>query len=296
MSLVGKFYDALMLAWFVLAFAAWAAVDLGHTEPWLTFADVPGGSVGAFAIAMGVAIVGLIPLGYLKARWLRGEWAQAGRQAGLGPAGDGRFESDNEIAGTVDGRTVTARYEKRNVGGGNEGSSRVTFTFSEAALSGPADEGVIGGPVDGKLDAGIGTIRFEPMAENVDAAAGLAAVETGGLVLVGTSTAAVEAVADSMAADAERTFPGLKTVAVGDAAGVVAEWSEARNAEMEGVGSSLAEYPVDNLVESVPGDAGSVTVEMMTSMWDADQLRRTAEGTVAVADAFEAATAGTPGA
>lgn len=75
---------------------------------------------------------------------------------------------------------------------------------------------------------------------------------------------------------------------------MVSSWAEARNEEIEGVGSSIAEYPVDNLVERVPGDAATVTVETKASIRNGDELPRFAEGVVAIADAFEEATARTP--
>lgn len=63
---------------------------------------------------------------------------------------------------------------------------------------------------------------------------------------------------------------------------------------MEGRELSIAEYPVDNLVERVPGDAATVTVETQASIWDGPELRRFTEGVVAIADAFKEATVRTP--
>jgi hypothetical protein len=60
------------------------------------------------------------------------------------------------------------------------------------------------------------------------------------------------------------------------------------------VSVSIVEFPVDNLAERVPGDAATVTVETKSSIRDGDELRRFAEGVVAIADAFEEATGHTP--
>ena len=42
--------------------------------------------------------------------------SEVGREAGLRPAGDGRDTDETELTGTIDGRTVSAGYEKVNVG------------------------------------------------------------------------------------------------------------------------------------------------------------------------------------
>lgn len=291
MNAKGALYRVAMLAWVGLAFGAWLYVDLGYAEPGLSFADVPGGSTGAFAGAMGVAVVGLLIIGSLDARRKRGEWRDVGRRVGLEPAEDPGDRSGPELTGSVGGRTVTASYDERSVSSGGRGSKRVTFTVAEAELADSAEEGVVVGRSGESLSAGVGTLDFDDMAATVSATEGLVALETGDLVLVGTSTAAVEAVAAGASGEAVRAVRDLEIAAVGDASGVVARWAEARNEELEG---SVAEFPVDNLVDRVPGDAGTVTVETRASMRDGDVLGRFLEGTVAVADAFEAATARRP--
>lgn len=292
MGLREAFSRVAAVSWFGLVVGAWIAVDLGLTEPWLTFADVPGGSTGGAVGALVALVAGWVVLGRWKAGRERAEWKEAGRQAGLHPADGGGETKGPPLTGTVDGRTVTAAYDRRKVGGSEEsGGSHVTFTVAEAALAGPADEGVVVGNVgDSYARGAIGSLDFEAMAETAPASAGLVTAETGGLVLVGSSTAAVDAVAGGLSGEAIRAVRDLEIAAVGDASGVVATWAEARNEEMEGVGSSLAEHPVDRLVGHVPGDAATVTVETRASIRDGDELRRFAEGAVAVADALEAAT------
>ena len=293
MSLQGALYRAAMAVWMVLVFGAWIYVDLGYTEPFLSFSDVPGGSMGAFVGAMGVTVAGWVLISSVQQRREGVAWQEAGRRAGLRPADDSGSTSAPALTGTVNGRTITARYDKRKMGGA-EGGTWVTFTSGEAELAGPADEGVVVGTAGGRVDAGIGTLDFDEMADTASAAEGLVAVERGDLILVGTSTEAVEAVSSGLSGDALRAIRDLSVVSIGDASGVVARWAEARNEEMEGRGSSLAEYPVDNLVERVPGDATTVTVETKSSIRDGEVLRRFAEGVVAIADAFEEATARPP--
>ena len=276
------------LAWAAVVFGAWIAVDQGLAEPALSFGDVPGGSTGGMAGAMVIALAGLAVIGYGRRRVESSEWKQVGNAAGLRPTGDG---SPPALTGTVDGRTVRARLEHRTVSKGPEGGSRrLPYTVVEAALDGPAEDGLVGGPADGEIDADIGTLRFETMLEHANLAEDLVAVEEQGLVLVGTSGTAVETLATGTMGDALRSDDQLNLLSVGDGARVVSSFAEARNAEMEGVGSSFAEYPVENLVEEVPGDAGTATVETHAHLQDGDALRGQAAATVAIADVFEEAT------
>ncbi len=292
MDLKGAFYKLSMVAWLLVVFGAWVAVDLGYTGSWLAFSDVPGGAMGGFAGAIVALFLGWFVLTHFQQRHETGKWRATGREAGLVPVGDGGSSSERELTGTVDGRTVTVRYNRWKMNRSSEGNGTwVTFTFGEAELAGPADDGVSVGRAGESVDAGGGTLDFDDVAETVSTGEGLLVAETNDLVLVGTSTAAVEAVDDGLSGEALRAIRDLSIGSLGDASGVVASWAEARNEELAEGGSSIVEYPVDNLVDRVPGDATTVTVETKTAIQDSDELRRFAEGVVAVADAFEEATA-----
>lgn len=288
MGLKKTFYSAARLVWLALVVGALVSVDQGYTEPWLSFSDIPGGSTGAVAIGVVAALVGYLLLSALHTGAEHDEWEEIGRQAGLRPGGDAEDASGPALTGTIDGRTVTASYDKRKKSSGVEGSTVATFTLCETELAGPADSGVVVGRAGGTVDAGVGTLDFDDMAESVSAAEGLVAAETGNLVLVGASAAAVEAVADGPSGEALGAVRNLKIASVGDASGMVAEWAETRNEEFE---DSVFGFPVDNLVERVPGDAGTVTLETKSAIANGEELQRFAAGTVAVADAFEEATA-----
>ncbi|QLG49279.1 hypothetical protein [Natrinema halophilum] len=286
MDLKGAFLKTAAVVWMILLFGTWIYVDAGYAGSTLSFSEVPGGSMGAFVGAMIITIAGWRVIGNLQYQHEADQWREVGQQAGLQPTGSG---SPPKLTGTVDGRTVTARFEKHQVSGSEEGGGRlVTFTFADAELAGPADEGLVVGTAGERVRAhnGVGTLDFDDLYETASAA-GLVAAETEDLVLVGTSSAVVEAVVDGLSGRALHAIRDLQIVSAGDASGMVAEWAEARNDQMEGVGSSLAEHPVDNLVELVPGDAATVTVETKAAIQDGDELRRFAEGTVAIADAFE---------
>jgi len=294
MDLKGAFLKTAAVAWMILLFGGWKYVDAGYAGPALSFSAVPGGSIGAFVGALIITIAGWRVIGNLQYQHETDQWREVGQQAGLQPTGSG---SSPELTGTVDGRTVAARFEKHQVSGSEEGGTRlVTFTFADAELADSVDEGLVVGTAGKRARAhdGIGTLDFDDLSETASAA-GLVAARTEDLVLVGTSAAVVEAVSDGLSGRALHAIGDLQIVSAGDASGMIAGWAEARNEEMEGIGSALAEHPVDNLVDLVPGDAGTVTVETKAAIRDGDELRRFAEGTVTIADAFEGASGGESG-
>lgn len=259
------------LAVFLLAFGAWIGVDLAHAEPSLAMADVSGGSVGGMALAMVAFVAGLVVIGYVKQHHRSDQWTAAGRAAGLEPSGTA---SPPELAGTVDGRQVRARIEKRTRSTGTEGTTRQNpYTIVQADLLRPADDGLIAGRSGERIEApDTGRLELDAVVEHASAASELVAVEKQGLVVVGTSETAVKALAIG---DALRGNEQLKLLAAGNARHVVTTFAEARNAEMEYLGSSIAEYPTANLVERFPADAGTVTIESQTVPERSDALGRT---------------------
>jgi hypothetical protein len=282
------------VAWTALAFGSWFAVDLGYAPESVTFAEVPGGETGAFAIALGATIAGWAVVGVVRGRLERAEWQSLGQQLGFTPAKDGAADA-TALTGPVDGRPVTLRYEDRKQSSSGEGGTRtVRYTFADVALDEAAADGVVVGAANGEVSADRGSIDFEQLGETVDDVSGLHRRQTEGLLLVGTSPRATEAVATGRAGDALQAVSDLQIASVGDGAAVVERWAEAQNADVEESGGSVFEFPVENLVDRVPGHPDTATVETKTDIRDADVLERFAAGTVAVGDAFEAAVADPP--
>lgn len=118
MSLTKTVYQALAVAWGVMVFGGVIAVDQGLAEPLLSISDVPGGMTGGMAIGIVAALVGWLVIGSRITRIERAEWREVGREAGLRPADNGGDSDETELTGTIDGRTVSARYEKVNVKSG----------------------------------------------------------------------------------------------------------------------------------------------------------------------------------
>lgn len=293
MDLKGALFNVAMLAVFLLAFGAWIAVDLGLAEPYLSMADVPGGSIGGMAVAMGAFIAGAVVIGYVKQHHESDQWTEAGRTAGLEPTGT---DSPPELTGTVDGRLVRARIEKRTRTVDPEGvTRRIPYTIVQADLLNPAGDGLIAGRTGDRIEApDVGSLELDAMVENQSVSSELVGVSERGLVVVGTSKAAVQGLASGSIGDALRANEQLNLVAVGNASRVVTTFAEAHNAEMEGLGSSLAEYPVDNLVERFPDDAESVTIDTQAFLQSGDALRGHVKAAVVIAELFENATASGP--
>jgi hypothetical protein len=291
MDLKKVFYRVALATWVVLVIGAGFSVSEGYTEPWLTISDFPGGSNGALAATIGTVLAGVVVIGFLERRDEAKQWEAAGRQAGLSPVGDGSSDGALELAGSIDGRPVTVRYEYRREEQGNEGrhqsvrsggdtsTRRVTYTIVEVELSGAADGGVIASPAS----LGIGDTS-----ETDSGAEGVFTVAEDGLFLMGTPQAAVEAVNEGVSGKALRAIRDLQIVTVGDASDVAARLTE------EVDGRSMFGIGVEDVIaKDIPKDETTVYVETMASIRDGDELRRFAEGAVAVADAFEEATART---
>ena len=284
-----------LATWIVLVIGAALAISEGYTEPWLTISDFPAGSTGALAATIGAVLAGVVVIASLDRRDDAKQWEAAGRQAGLSLVGDGSSDDAVELTGSIDGRPVTARYEHRREGSGREGRSsegyteRVTYTIVEAELSGAADGGVIALPPTrgGGSAGGSGLLGTGNASETDSGAEGVFTVAEDDLVLMGTPRAAVEAVSDGQSGRALRAIRDLQVVAVGDASGVADRLTQEVGGSMFGFGMA------DAIFGDIPKDETMVYVETKASIKDGDELRRFAEGAVAVADAFEEATART---
>ncbi|MFQ3294941.1 MAG: hypothetical protein ACI8VE_002022 [Natrialbaceae archaeon] len=234
----------------------------------------------------------MVVIGFLERRTLAKQWEAAGRQAGLSPVGGGSSDSASELRGSIDGRPVTARYEHRREGAGREGRSsegyteRVTYTIVEAELSGAADGGVIAFPASrgGGSAGGSGMLGSGNTSETDSGAEGVFTVAEDDLFLMGTPPAAVKAVGDGQSGRALRAIRDLQDAAVGDASGVAARLTGEAEGSLFGFGMG------DAILQDIPRDETTVYVETKAFIRDGDELRRFAEGAVAVADAFEEAT------
>ncbi|MFB6189527.1 MAG: hypothetical protein ABEI57_06555 [Halapricum sp.] len=135
---------------------------------------------------------------------------------------------------------------------------------------------------------------FDEISETAAEMDEFVAVTSGDLVLVGTSEAAVEAVDSGRSGEALRAIPDLVIASIGDGSGVTANVYDARFEDEEGLGKSMLKSAQLATAKAIPGDAATVSVETDSFIRDRDDFREVTEGVVAVADAFEEATARTP--
>jgi hypothetical protein len=130
-------------------------------------------------------------------------------------------------------------------------------------------------------------LGVDDTSETDSGAEGVFSVAEDDLFLMGTPPAVVEAVSDGQSGRALRAIRDLQIAAVGDASGVAARSTEEVGGSMFGFGMG------DAILKDIPSDETTVYVETKAFIRDGDELRRFAEGAVAVADAFEKATART---
>jgi len=295
MGLLKASLEAAKWALVALILGVGIVVGSGNAQPYLSPSDIPGGPRATFAgMIVGVVVV-IAVVGFLQERVRDDQWEAAGRHAGLQPAnggirpiGKGLATNLPDLTGTVDGVPVTARTERHKVHTSSEGGSNwVRYTLVEAELSGPTDEGAIVGGGSGPIDARRGNVDVEAAVED-DSAAGLASAETGDFAVLGSSEAAVQALTAEPVAEALGSLEKLDHVYVGDASRVVASYGETLDEAMEG---SFFEFPVDSLVERVPADAETVTIETKDLILNVHEFRRHVLAAVAIANAFEKATA-----
>ncbi|MFB6163578.1 MAG: hypothetical protein ABEJ31_00290 [Haloarculaceae archaeon] len=295
-------YGGIVIGWLFFVGAALIALWNGYTSPWVTVADVPGGTSGAIVIGVGsLIVVGFVMITLMDYRD-HAIWRENGQEVGLRPSDDPGDTVGPKLTGTVDGRPVTTCYDKfqRSSASSSDGSSAVTVkhAFFEAALADSTGEGVVVGRPDRSFfsnkPARFPNSFFDNISETAAEMDEFVAVTSDDLVLVGTSKAAVEAVDSGRSGEALRSIPDLLIASIGTASGVTARVYEARTEDMEGLGKSLLESAQMAQAAQVPGDGATVSVETKSLLRDGDDFREAIEGVVAVADAFEEATARAP--
>lgn len=131
-------YQLAILAWGLVTAAAVILVVSGNARPHVSPDVIPYGGPGAFGLIAVVWLGGAFVVGRLEAS----SWKQMGRRVGLAPVGRSLFGKP-DLAGTVDGRAVRAYTYSVKKGGGDEGSSSVTYTVVEAELRAPESNGYV---------------------------------------------------------------------------------------------------------------------------------------------------------
>ncbi|MDZ7730591.1 MAG: hypothetical protein U5K37_06260 [Natrialbaceae archaeon] len=289
MDLTDGLLKAMVPVVLIIGLGVLVLIYSGQAASVIAPADMPVGPEYAFGGMVVVFIVFAVGINRVRMSRRTDAWKTVGDAVGLRPTGDAGEGPYASLEGTVAGRRVMARIDRRKVasGGDEGGTTRVDFTIVETEVPRSVDGGLLAGSEDSEVDASIGTLDLSLLLEEIDVAPELTGTTADGLTVAGRPPAAVEAVATGPAGGAIRSLPAVELVTAGDAAGVVTAFAEPYNDQLEGRGSSLVELPIENLVERLPGDETAVTIESKGLVTDEATLERHAEVVVAIAEVLE---------
>lgn len=262
-------YQGIGVVWTVLSFGAAIVTYTGNAEPYVSASQLPaaGTPLGLFGSGLALMTVGWLVLAQFEKR----SWRAMARRVGL--ASEGRLLPYGvpDLTGSVHGRSVLVHTHKRKTGGGAEGSNTTTYTRIEAELSGPADEGLLVARSDGDGPAGLDALP-----------AGTTTID--GFAVIGPEELA-RAVLTSRVRNAVESMVGADSVTVGDASGAMVD-------ALPDTSNTLVGALYDGVADSSAfGDDATATVETKGLLLEPDRLETQVEAAVAVADAFEEATA-----
>lgn len=272
MALIRKhgLYQLATIAWGVLVFAVIILTISGNARPYIAPEQVPiDGPLQMVGVAVVLILAGVALITLLAKR----SWKRAGKRAGLGPTGWGGIMGMPDLAGTVEGREVTARTVERQTGGGGEsGSNTTTFTVVETTLDAPIERGLVIDP-DGEGGPG-------PDELPVDVSTQVTSVGD-----VGVLTKSPEFAADALgprALDALLAPDALESVRAGNAADVFIDTI----ADAGGLAGSMVGAMEGKIRDRFP-DADTVSAERKGVVHDGAELEAYAQAVVAVADGVE---------
>lgn len=266
-----QIYGISTVLWAVASFGTAIVLYSGNAEPYVSPSQLPGGAtpVGLFGSGLAAAFLGWLVIGFLRSR----SWRKMARRAGFDA--DGRLLPVGQpgLSKTVRGRPVRVGTVSRGgTGGGESGSGKTTYTRVEAELAGPAEEGLVVNRDGVRTDLG-----------------NLESVTVAGHEVVGPENLARDVLSSRVQGVLDEAS-GVDSVTVGDAAGALSD------AAPDVSDSLLGRLAKSTSEAAVAGDESTATVETEGLLLDADELEGRVDAVVAVADAFETATAdGDPG-
>lgn len=282
-----RLFAVMMVLWLPLMAAAFFAVDSGMAASYVPASLLPSSTETTAVGAAGLAVVGFVVFGRLRAR----TWRRIGREAGLQADGSGKLITRSgghglftlmttpDLAGTVDGRPVRVSTHKESTGSGEESGSE-THTIVEAELDGPPARSAILTLSDG---APIGDVAgFAPAELETTVDGNVAVVGTGGESFVGE-------VLSDRARDRIQALGGSNEIVVGNPTDV---FLDELSDEMGGLGGMVIGGLRQKLEENSAFDSETVAISSSRRVLEPDELRRQAEAVAAVAAGVERAEAG----
>ena len=272
-------YQIATIAWGVLVFGVVILTISGNARPFLSPEALPiDGPIQMVAVAVALTALGFLVIRQLEKR----DWTAAGKQAGLSPE-SGSVIGNPDLVGTVDGRTVRARTESHNVGGGGEsGSDTKTVTVVETDLSEPTERALIVTP-GGAPTAGGDDLPTD-LADQMTA--------VGDVAVLGESEDLAYDVLTPRARDAISRLDTTDGVHAGKTVNIYLDAVEDASG---GVAGSFAGLMADKLADRMPGGAEKVGTEIEGVVLNGAELERRVDAVAAVANGFEEATDGESG-
>ncbi len=267
-------YSLTKIGWFLIVIGTAVLVFTGQTEPVIAPSQLPTEPMVIFGGAAGAGIAGVLVVMHFQHR----SWKAMGRKAGLTPDGGSVLPIGKpDLTGTINGRPVRVRIKTRKSGTSTEGGTNTTsYMVVETDLDQPADEGAIITRNEGqadteRIDFGSTSVMSEPV--------------DGGFVTSAGSADLVRSVLSEPVEDTLREVHTVDRLLVGDAVSTLTD-------AVPDMGDSLLGSVAESAMEmSLSGDPSTVTHEMDDIFVDSGLLLRQVRAVVAVADAFEDATA-----
>ncbi len=262
-------YDLLEWLWIVVSGFVLLAIYTGNAEPYVAASQLPGGDATLPNMYMfgTIALVSLGPPLLAKLR-SRGKWSQIQDETSL-------TLEDGVFSGSIHGRPVRARTERRKVGGDSRSSNYATFTIVEADLEAPTAESMI---FSVKSSDG-GLAEF---GENIPTETTV--VDDEFVVLGEPSDTLASEILTARTRDALRAAED-DSVSIGAAEEHMADHMPDMSDSI--VGGLFKGKFEDEFSKQFGGTPTTVAMNTKGRLGDPDELDRRAEAVAAVADAFE---------
>lgn len=262
-------YDLFQMLWVAGAAFGLLAIYTGNAEPVVAASQLPGGDAplpNGYLFGT-IALVSLGPPLLVKLL-TPDKWSQIQDQTALTLEGD-------VFSGSIDGRPVRARTERRKVGGDSKSSNHATFTIVEADLEAPITESMlinIKGSENGleEFGANLGTETTVVNDEFV--------------VLGGESGTLATEILTTRTRDALRATEE-NSVSIGATAELMTDHLPDMSDSL--VGGLFKGKFEEKFDQQFGGTPTTVAINAKGRLGDPDELDRQAEAVAAVADAFE---------
>lgn len=263
----------------ILAVAAGSIVSYtGNATPYVEPSQLPaGGTADAEMYMFGTILV--VGFGGAVAIALAAgdQWQKMNDKTDL-TLTDSGVTGRGTYVGTINGREVRARTERRKTGSGTEGgSNRTTYTITEADLDSSLNEGILLRRVtdtEDRMDMSDSSTE-QVVVDDEFVLTGVESEQLGREILTREVRDAVRAVED------------LETITIGKASEVIAEELPSLGDSM--VGGFLEDKMTQAMTKGIGGSPTTVGIETEGVVSDATVLDSRIAAVAAVADGFESA-------